>query len=139
MKFVVDASVAAKWFNTEQLSDRAVEVKDAHVRGDIDLAAPVHIVYEVGNSVWKNPQLSSQEASAAIVSILQLGIELLPPNAKRSSRAMEIARQRNTTFYDAAYLQAAEELKASLLTADADQAAAGKGITKVIHLRDSKL
>jgi predicted nucleic acid-binding protein len=52
---------------------------------------------------------------------------------------MEIARQRNTTFYDAAYLQAAEELKASLLTADADQAAAGRGITKVIHLRDSKL
>lgn len=139
MKFVVDASVAAKWFNVEELSDKAAQVKDAHVRGDLDLAAPTHIIYEVGNSISKNPQLTDEDAQVAIVSILRLGVQLLSPSMERISRAMEIARLKNTTFYDAAYLQAAEEIKATLLTADASQAAAGKSVVRVVHLREVKV
>ena len=53
MRLVVDASVAAKWFNAEDLSDKAAKVKDAHVRGDVELIASTHIIYEVANSIWK--------------------------------------------------------------------------------------
>ncbi len=139
MSFVVDASVAAKWFNLEELSERAVEVKEAYVKGRLQLSAPVHIIYEVGNSVWKNPQLTDKDASDAVVSLIRLGLELLEPNTKRASRAMEIARLRKTTFYDAAYLQSAEELDTPLLTADQVQITAGKGIAKLIHLREADL
>ena len=139
MRLVVDASVAAKWFNIEELSDKAAEVKDAHVRGDLDLVAPTHIIYEVGNSIWKNRQLTDQDASDAIISILRLGIELLPPSVERVGRAMKIARLRRTTFYDSVYLQIAEELNAALLTADKHQATAGKTIVKVVQLREAKL
>jgi len=139
VRLVVDASVAAKWFNIEELSDKAAEVKDAHVKGDVDLVAPTHIIYEVGNSIWKNTQLTDKDACDAIISILRLGIELFPPKLERTSRAMKIARLRRTTFHDSAYLQIAEELNAALLTADEHQAAAGKGIVKVIQLREAKL
>ncbi|MEM3005049.1 MAG: type II toxin-antitoxin system VapC family toxin, partial [Candidatus Bathyarchaeia archaeon] len=68
MRLVVDASVVAKWFNTEELSNKAVEVKDAFVRGALKLVAPIHIIYEVGNSVWMNAQLTDEDASDAIAS-----------------------------------------------------------------------
>lgn len=139
MSLVLDASVAAKWFNFEELSEKAVECKEAFVGGELQLAAPLHILYEVGNSIWKNPQLAGRDACNAIVSLTRLGLELLEPTAKRSVRAMEIARTKRTTFYDAAYLQAAEELNRALLTADQAQVAAAKGIAKTIHLKEAKL
>lgn len=139
MRLVVDASVAAKWFNNEELSDKAAEVRDAHVRGDLGLVAPTHIIYEVGNSIWKNTQLTDEDACDAVIAIQRLGIEVFPPKLERTSRAMKIARLRRTTFYDAAYLQIAEELNAALLTADEHQATAGKGLVKVVRLRETKL
>jgi predicted nucleic acid-binding protein len=139
VRLVVDASVAAKWFNIEELSDKAAEVKEAHVSGNLDLVAPTHIIYEVGNSIWNNTQLTDKDACDAIISLLRLGIELFPPSVERAGRAMKTARLRRTTFYDAVYLQIAEELNIALLTADEHQAAAGKGIIKVIQLREAKL
>jgi predicted nucleic acid-binding protein len=52
---------------------------------------------------------------------------------------MEIARSTNITFYDAIYLQTAEELNIALVTDDQTQITAGKGIAKVIVLQESKL
>jgi predicted nucleic acid-binding protein len=51
---------------------------------------------------------------------------------------MEIARLKRITFHDAIYVQAAEELKVTLLTADETQAQACKGIVQVIRLTEFK-
>ncbi|MGD0550307.1 MAG: type II toxin-antitoxin system VapC family toxin [Candidatus Bathyarchaeia archaeon] len=75
-----------------------MKVKEPHVRGDAELVAPIHIIYEVGNSIWGNPQLTDKHARDGVVSILRLGIELIQPTPERVSRAMEIARLRHTTF-----------------------------------------
>ena len=50
---------------------------------------------------------------------------------------MEIARSRRTTFYDATYLQVAEELNMVLLTADETQLLTAKGVAKAIHIREA--
>jgi predicted nucleic acid-binding protein len=139
VSFVLDASVAAKWFNLEEFSDRAVEFKRALVEGEVEFAAPAHITYEVGNSIWKNPQFTDRDARDAIISFARLELELLEPTTKRNERIMEIARARRTSFYDAAYLQAAEELKTTLLTADQAQIASAKGIVKTLHIKEAKL
>jgi len=139
VKLVVDASVAAKWFNVEELSDKAANVKDAHVKGDIELAAPIHLIYEIGNSIWKNKQLSDNDACDAISSIIRLDIQLIEPTAQRAQRAMELARQVETSFYDAVYLQAAEEMKIPLLTADQKQITAGRGVARMLDLREAKV
>ena len=138
MKLVVDASVAAKWFNLEELSDKAAYIKEAYVKGDLELAAPTHIIYEVGNSIWKNKQLTETEASDALAALLQLSLQLLEPTSERAKRAMKIAKSRNITFYDSIYLQAAEELNTTLLTADDAQVTASRGIVKVTHLQERR-
>lgn len=139
MRLVVDASVVAKWFNIEELSEKAVELKDVCVKGGLTLAAPTHLIYEVGNSIWKNPQLTDKDAANAITALLHMDLELLPPSGERASRTIEIARSRRVSFYDASYLQVAEELETTLLTADEEQAEAGRGIVETLHLRESKL
>ncbi len=137
MKLVIDASVAAKWFNQEEFTDRAVEIKDGHVRGEVELIAPSHLVYEVGNSIHRNPQMTDEDARDSISALAGLEIALLPPDAPRLSRTMEISRQRRVSFYDAAYIQAAEEADAALITADEVQHRAARGIVRAFHLRDT--
>jgi predicted nucleic acid-binding protein len=139
VKLVVDASVAAKWFNVEELSDKAANVKDAHVKGDIELVAPIHLIYEVGNSIWKNKQLSDNDACDAVSSIIRLDIQLIEPTVQRAQRAMELARQMETSFYDAVYLQAAEEMKIPLLTADQKQITVGRGVARMLDLGEAKV
>jgi predicted nucleic acid-binding protein len=139
VKLVIDASVAAKWFNVEELSDKAANVKDAYVKGDIELVAPIHLIYEVGNSIWKNKQLSDNDACDAVSSIKRLDIQLIEPTVQRAQRAMELARQRETSFYDAVYLQVAEEMKIRLLTADQKQITAGRGVARMLDLGEAKV
>jgi predicted nucleic acid-binding protein len=139
VKLVVDASVAAKWFNIEELSDKAANVKDAHVKGDMELAAPTHLLYEVGNSIWRNKQLSDNDACDAISSIMRLDIQLIEPTVQRAQRAMQIARQVETSFYDAVYLQVAEEMKIPLLTADQKQITAGRSVATMLDLGEAKV
>ena len=136
MRTCIDASVAAKWFNQEDFSEQAVELKDRQVRGDVELVAPALLAYEVGNSIRKNPQLTEGDARDAIISLAALGVVLLPPETGRVGRVMEIARTRRMTFYDAAYLQAAEECQALLITADENQIKTAKGIARAAHIRD---
>ncbi|MHA1596080.1 MAG: type II toxin-antitoxin system VapC family toxin [Candidatus Asgardarchaeia archaeon] len=136
MKVVVDASVVVKWFNVEEYGDKAVELKNAHVRGIVKVIAPVHLIYEVGNSIWKNRQLNVEDASNAIVLLLELNLELVSSSHKSIKRTMEIAREMEMTFYDASYVQLAEENKLTLITADEKQLEKSKDIIDVIHIKD---
>ena len=135
MRLVIDASVAAKWFNQEELTDQAVKVKERHVRAEVELIAPSHLLCEVANSIWRNPQLADGDARHAVLALSDLGIALLPPEGERLGRTMEIARQKGISFYDAAYIQAAKETDASLITADEIQLKAATGIIQALHLR----
>jgi predicted nucleic acid-binding protein len=133
LKFVLDASVAAKWFSNEELTDKAVRVRDAFLDGRIDLCAPQHIVYEVGNSVWKNKSLSFDDSIRAIESLLVIDIELIMLDPKSAGQAMKLARDLNVTYYDATYAQISIMRKIPLLTADARLFNATKN---AIHLKD---
>jgi len=136
MKVVIDASVAAKWFNNEEYSGEAAALKQAYVDGIVELAAPIHLVYEVGNSIWKNRQLGIKDASRAVSLLLELGLNLVEPSADDLRRVMEIARERNITFYDALYIQAAEKYGVKLITADSEQIKKSEGIIDAVHIKD---
>ena len=136
MKVVVDASVVAKWFNVEEYSDKAVELKNAHVKGVVKIVAPIHLIYEVGNSIWKNKQLNVEDASEAISLLLELNLELISPSRKSVKRTMEIAREKKMTFYDASYVQLAEENNLTLITADSKQLEKSKDLVDVTHIKD---
>lgn len=135
-KYTLDASVAAKWFNNENLTDKALQVRDAFVEGKIELFAPEHLLYEVGNSIWKNKALAPEDAVMAIKSLTDFEIELVRLDAEKAGNAMEIARDLSITFYDAAYVMLANHFDAPLISADQMVLSKSK---KTIHLKDFQL
>jgi predicted nucleic acid-binding protein len=94
----------------------------AHYRrwvGHREKLAILHLtVYEVGNALWKEARagrLPWQEAAGALSRVLS-SLKVLddPPLEK----VLEVAVERDLTFYDASYAYVAETLGLSLVTQD---------------------
>ena len=114
--YVIDASVAAKWFFNEEHSDSARRVLSQENR----LHAPDLILLEMDGLLCKRlrrREITSGEASEIRKTFYKLPIHkhhfviLLDP-------AYEIANQVGCSIYDAVYLALAVLLKARMATAD---------------------
>ena len=63
-RLVVDTSVAAKWYLTEELEKEAQEILDAGQRGEMLLLAPESVEPELWNVLWQRQrrgELSPEE------------------------------------------------------------------------------
>lgn len=136
-RFSLDASVAAKWFNNEELTGEALQVRDAFVHGKIELLAPEQLIYEVGNSIWKNKALTAEDAAKAVGNLIDLQIELIQINPKLAASAMKTAREFHIAFYDAAYITLANYYNAPLISTDAEILA--KSGKNSVHLKDLQM
>jgi len=115
---VIDASVAVKWFNIEEYSDLADKLKEKHIKGEIILAAPVLIVFEVANALRYSPDLGMDDVKNAIDDFLDLQVVLYFPEREWMSNAIEHAYKKGITLYDACYTALAKYLKSFAYTAD---------------------
>ena len=115
--FVVDASVAIKWFLPENHSEAALRLlTQPHT-----LHAPDLIFSEFGNVLWKRVirnEISKKEADAILEGLRTLNLQVQPSQAL-IPLALEIACGENRTVYDSLYLAAAIALQSPLITADA--------------------
>lgn len=116
MRYLVDASVAVKWFTPEDLSDAA----DALLTGEHELCAPDFILVEAANVFWKKVQSGQMTAAKADEALLALSTGAIefrstPPLLPR---ALEMANQIGHPVYDCIYIAAAEAWPAVLITAD---------------------
>jgi predicted nucleic acid-binding protein len=133
--FVVDASVVAKWFNKgETNEEEALLVRTAWIGGDIELFSPSLLIYEVCNSIWKNPNIDPDQASSLSKLVVRLAPNLLEVGEDQSSESMNLARKSKLTFYDTVYIILSRDRKRILLSADHDQLEASKNYTKSVHL-----
>ena len=116
MIFIVDASVAIKWFVPETLRGEALRlIDDAN-----QLYAPDLIVAEVTNTAWKKQrrgEITEAEAQA-ITQALPLYFISLPAAVDLAPRALEMALALGHPAYDCFYLACAEEVEGTLVTAD---------------------
>ena len=116
MTFVIDASVALKWFVEEEGSDKAA----ALLGGQEWLIAPDLVVAEVANAGWKavraGTMLPAQHDHAA--SRLALAFDDLVPLAALVRDAVAISRVLDHPVYDCFYLALAVDRDARLVTAD---------------------
>lgn len=115
---VVDASVAVKWFNEEEFSDQAVALRDNHVSGDVILAAPTLLVWEVCNALRHSEEMGSSDVERAFRDLLDIQVVLWGPDADWAVEAVGEAFKRGITLYDSSYLALAAHLRAPLYTAD---------------------
>ncbi|NIR46303.1 MAG: PIN domain-containing protein [Gemmatimonadetes bacterium] len=133
--YVVDSSVAVKWYVPEPGSGLASRLFDEAA----DLHAPDLLASEFGNTLWKKAQrgeLSGSEASSIVRALPLVPLELHSSLALLEG-ALEIAVRTARTVYDCLYIALAVALDCRLITADRRLSNALKGSVLgpfIIHL-----
>ena len=114
MKWVVDASVAAKWLVPEPDSPLAEALLDD------ELIVPDLLFAEVGNILWKKQQRGEMDAAATQIGVrwlLQVPVQV-HDSASLLADALDIALQLQHPACDCFYLALARRADAPLVTAD---------------------
>ena len=115
-RFVVDASIAVKWYLPEQHSDCAARL----CRSDAGLEAPDLLYSEIGNALWKRVrrrELTRDQAEEIITALSLMPIEIYPSRLLAAA-ALQIACATNLTVYDSLYIATAMLTGSRLVTAD---------------------
>ena len=114
--YVVDASVAVKWFVPEVHSEHALRL----LRKRFDLQAPELIQAEFGNILRKKCRAGELDGTTAgeILDNFKRSPLVVQPHGAFMKLAWEIALKHRQTFYDSLYLALAMTEKARMVTAD---------------------
>ena len=116
MIYVIDASVAIKWFVAEERHDNAIWFTDHKEL----LRAPDFLLVEVSNIAWKKclrGQITPFHASAIAQSV-PIYIADLDHASGLLKRALEMALSLRHPVYDCLYLSCAERWNGIVVTAD---------------------
>jgi predicted nucleic acid-binding protein len=122
---VLDASIAASWFFEDEgspIADRALGL--VQQGGGI---VPVHWWFELRNAFLvgeRRKRLTSSQTAEALAFINDLPIEYLPLG--NDTAIFALARQHRLSFYDAVYLEAAQQGDLVLATLDQELAHAAR-------------
>lgn len=115
-RYVIDASVAIKWYVPEIHSDAALRVLDS----DDELIAPDLLYAEFGNILWKKSrrgELDQDQLRAAVTAFRVTPVQMHVSNPLFDA-ALDIALHMNRSFYDSLYLALAVLQQCRLITAD---------------------
>lgn len=115
-RFVVDASVAVKWFLPEAYSEDALRL----LREEHTLLAPDLLWAEVGNILWKRKrrnELSVEGGLAILRDLRRLPLQIHSCD-DLADRAWDIANSRDRSFYDSLYMALSHHQDCPMVTAD---------------------
>lgn len=118
MAAVVDASVVVKWFVVEEGSEKALEIRDKYVGGEVRLIAPELLIFEVLNALYYKGLFSVEEMKEIAESLDAYSFELYPLRGEYAKKALEVAYENNITIYDASYVSLALLKNTYVYTAD---------------------
>ena len=121
--FVIDASVAVKWFlppSGEPLADEARRLLAGYADGRYQFSVPDLFWAECANIFWKAVRQGRCSRNTAEDAILALKDRNLPTTSSQSllEEAFSLAATFERTVYDSLYVALAIRLKADLVTAD---------------------
>ena len=115
-RFVVDASVAIKWFVPEVHHEAARRL----LREGFELLSPDLVRPEVGNVLWKKWRRGELSAGEAVAILRDFG--RFPLRIRTSESLVEgawtVAERFGRSFYDGLYVALALETGSPLVTAD---------------------
>lgn len=122
-KFILDASVAAKWLlpaEGEPLAAEALRLLQSYSEGQIGLAVPDIFWAETTNLLWKAVRFNRCTRDSAEAALASLKQQHLPTvsSLKLIDLAFGLAASFGRTVYDSLYVALAVESKALLITAD---------------------
>ncbi len=121
--FVIDASVAVKWFlppSHEQYADNAFALLKRYVAGQVRFVVPDLFWAEFGNVCWKvarQGRWSQKNAQSAVSGIKKRNFPTVSTLALLED-AVAIATAFDRSVYDSLYIALALTVKGELVTAD---------------------
>lgn len=122
-RFVIDASVAAKWFlprDREPFASEALDLIARYAADEIQLLVPDLFWAELGNLLWnavRRRRCSRATADAALATTRGYKLPTVPTEAL-VDQAFAIATSFDRSVYDSIYVALAVESKSQLVTAD---------------------
>lgn len=139
-KFVIDASIAVKWYSAFGEDDltSADKLLQIYVEGSCDFVAPTLIVHELANALRFNPNLKVVDVKRAIKDFFDLQITLEDPSQYMNS-AIDLAFKYSLTIYDAVYAALSQITGIPLITADYQFYTRAKKLPFIVALKDLKL
>lgn len=137
-KVVIDASVVAKWFLEEVYSSEALLLRDKYISGEVELASPCIMPYEVLNALRYSGVYTKDALMSVVKSLERYGIELWDLRLAYGQKVAEVAMNLDITVYDASYVALAGIVNARLVTADAELVAKAKELINLTHVKELK-
>jgi predicted nucleic acid-binding protein len=122
-RYVIDASVAAKWFlprHQEPLAGEAIDLIAQYAADEIQLLVPDLFWAELGNLLWnavRRRRCSQGTADAALATTKGYKLSTVATE-KLIDQAFAIAVSFDRSVYDSIYVALAIESKSQLVTAD---------------------
>jgi predicted nucleic acid-binding protein len=121
--FVLDASVAVKWFlppKEERLTEQALALLGKYVQTEVRFIVPDLFWAEIASAFWKTIRLGRFDKSSAEEALSYLGNCHLPTYSSTTllDRAFDIATAYQRSVYDSLYVALAVHSHAPLITAD---------------------
>ena len=132
--FVVDASVAIKWFVLEEHTVESRRLLD----DNFELFAPHLLFAEYGNILWKKltrGELSRDEVTDRRNALLSVRLRVVPERLL-FNQAVDLACELSHPAYDCFYLALAELLGTAVVTADQRFANKIADRTRVVSVAD---
>lgn len=122
--YVVDASVAAKWFlNDENAVQEATDYLVAFLADEIILHAPTLLLYEFGNVLTRAQRddgrpIDHEQSLEALMVFHEYPVTYHELTKPAFVETLTLANQYKCSFQDSSYLWLARSLNCRLLTAD---------------------
>ena len=137
-RYILDASVAAKWFTGHAEADRevALTLREFHRTQRCRLVVPEFGSLEVLNAVRFSPRATEADTAEALAGLKDLDLPIEPLSWDLLRKATAIAWGYRVALYDAVYVALAEVMGFPFVTADEALVKQMKGHSIVLRLRD---
>jgi predicted nucleic acid-binding protein len=132
--WVVDASVAAKWFLPVAREPEGGLAREAI--GRLTMRTTTLGFFEVGNVLTVHPGLDPRMITAALSLMREICGEPLELRSEDHAVTAELAQAHGLTFYDASYVAIARRMGRGVLSADRDLVDPGLAMTLEAALAD---
>jgi predicted nucleic acid-binding protein len=136
--YVLDASVAAKWFTRHDEPDRrkATAIRALYLSGQCTLMLPEFALLEILNAIRFSAPVEEEDTARALELLEKLRLDVVPLDWELLREATEISWTTRAALYDAAYVALAERRGVPFLTADEAMIRKLKDRTAVVRLGD---
>lgn len=115
---LLDTSVVVKWFLPEEDSVRAINLRESHVRDEVQLYAPDILLMELANALRYSPSTSADEIPQALELLSELKITTIEFELEVLFATVALSLEYSLAVYDAYFLALAQALEMPLITTD---------------------